>query len=84
MHTTHTSADIVYRERTPKLDVENRREILGDGRHQINLKVEGLKVKSKLKSTWSWDAVGAAVGITRFLNIAYAMFIYHVSEKGKL
>ena len=31
-----------------------------------------------------WDDVGAAVGITRFLNIAYAMFMYHVSEKGKL
>ena len=28
-----------------------------------------------------WDAVGAAVGITRFLNITYAMFMYHVSEK---
>ena len=34
-----------------------------------------------------WDAVATAVGITSCLNIAYAMFMYHVSftcEKGKL
>ena len=26
-----------------------------------------------------WDAVGAAVGITLFVNIANAMLMYHVS-----
>ena len=34
-----------------------------------------------------WDAVATAVGATSCLNIAYAMFMYHVSftcEKEKL
>ena len=60
------------------LKVEKHRELY-DPQHQL--------YKDNVMKDQCWDAVGAAVGITRFLNIAYAMFMYHVSvtcEKRKL
>ena len=35
--------------------------------------------KKSNAATLCWDAVATAVGITSCLNIAYAMFMYHVS-----
>ena len=73
---------------------QNLREIQGVGYDiKLILKVEKhrelydpqkLFYKDNVEKDQCWDAVGAAVGITRFLKISYAMFTHHVSEKGKL
>ena len=70
MHTTHTRADIAYRERTPKsiskisikliLEVEKHRELLYDPQQPF--------YKDNVDKDQCWD-------------IANAMFMYHVSVK---
>ena len=53
-------------------EVDKHRELY-DPHHQF--------YKDNVKKYQCWDAVRAAVRISRFLNIVYAMFMYHVSVK---